>query len=105
MDKLLLRRKNLGKVFYFGKLCLSCKRFTFESLVDRVSQSPVDIALLGLNSHLVTERSILRIEVEVAHPQEESFINEKYDYMVGLVSCYDCKNLETFVLVKRVQRH
>ena len=70
MDKLLLRRKNLGKVFYFGKLCLSCKRFTFESLVDRVSQSHVAIALLGLNSHLVTERSILRIEVEVAHPQE-----------------------------------
>ena len=79
-------------------------------LVNRVSQSHVAIALLGLNSHLVTERSILRIEVGVAHPQEESFINEKYAYIVGLVSCQrkckmKCKNLETFVLVKRVQRH
>ena len=46
-------------------------------LVNRVSQSPVAIAVLGLNSHLVTERSILRIEKGVAHPQEESFINEK----------------------------
>ena len=32
MDKLLLRRKNLGQVFYFGNLCLSCTEFTFQLL-------------------------------------------------------------------------